>query len=655
MSGATQDDRTAGLAAVWDDLDLDRGGLAWSVSLGVHAALVVTLTLITIYIPSPRAAVTLDSETQEEPLDLPENLEIDDAPQPEIGALSALGSDAGGLNAAMQSDLLEMTTDPLESDALLAPSLDVDPTSPAFSIDRTTRGVAGAAATGAEGAIDRLTAEILRYLEQGPTLVVWLFDQSGSLERQRQEVVDRFDRVYRELGALESAGSSSFRRAGAEPLLSAVLAFGQRTTFLTADPTADVAAIKESVAGIETDDSGDEMVFSALLAAAKRYERHRTGREGRNVLFIAFTDEKGDDAGRLEDAVVLLRRREIPVYVVGVPAPFGQVRNYVKWVDPDPQFDQTPQRAEVEQGPETFYPERLQTAFSPGAADDPPLDSGFGPYALTRLCFETGGIYFAVHPNRRTDRDVSFREVDRLTAELRRFFDPEVMRRYVPDYSSVRNLDATLQQNRARESLVAAAQQDAVERLEQPRLNFPFRNEADFARLLGEAQRAAAKLEPRVQRLYSILKEGEADRTVLTGNRWQAGYDLAMGQVLAMKVRTESYNAILAMAKGGMAFEDERHDTWQLTPSNDVEVGGSLVRQGELACEYLQRVVRMHPETPWAYLAQRELNRPLSWRWVSRYTGVNEPPRVVAVGNNGRPNVPQPRVAPPPRRPPPRL
>lgn len=654
VSEAVQRNSGERLAAVWSELEFDRGGLGWSVSLGVHAALVVAFTLITFYIPAPQAAVTLDAVAEDEQIEVSEHLEIDDAPQPQIGALSALGNDAGGLNAALQSDLLELTTDPLDSDSLETPSLDVDPTSPTFSIDRTTRGVAGAAATGAEGAIDRLTAEILRYMEQGPTLVVWLFDQSGSLDRQRREVVDRFDRVYRELGVLESADAAAFRGAGKDHLLSAVVAFGQQSAFLTPDPTTDVEAMKRAVEGIETDESGDEMVFSALLAAAKRYERMRTGRERRNVLFVVFTDEKGDDAQRLEDAVVLLRRREIPVYVVGVPAPFGQVRNYVKWVDPDPKFDQTPQRAEVSQGPETLYPERLQTAFT-NDDEDPPLDSGFGPYALTRLCYETGGIYFAVHPNRRTDRDVGFGEVAQLAAELRRFFDPEVMRRYTPDYSSYRDVDRMVQENGARAALVAAAQQDGVERLEQPRLSFPYRNEADFARLLTEAQRAAAKLQPRVDRLYAMLREGEEDRASLTGNRWQAGYDLAMGQVLAMKVRTESYNALLAQAKGGMTFEDERHDTWRLTPSNDVEVGSALARLGEQAREYLERVIRMHPDTPWAYLAQRELNQPLSWRWEGRYTGVNEPPRVAAGGNNApNPNL-QPRVAPPPRRPPPRL
>ena len=30
---------------------------------------------------------------------------------------------------------------------------------------------------------------------------------------------------------------------------------------------------------------------------------------------------------------------------------------------------------------------------------------------------------------------------------------------------------------------------------------------------------------------------------------------------------------------------------------------------------YLSRVIKEHPETPWALLAQRELGQPLGWQW----------------------------------------
>ena len=54
--------------------------------------------------------------------------------------------------------------------------------------------------------------------------------------------------------------------------------------------------------------------------------------------------------------------------------------------------------------------------------------------------------------------------------------------------------------------------------------------------------------------------------------RWQAGYDLARGRALAVKVRTEGYNTMLALAKQGLKFKDPKNDTWDLRPTESVTV-----------------------------------------------------------------------------------
>jgi hypothetical protein len=300
----------------------------------------------------------------------------------------------------------------------------------------------------------------------------------------------------------------------------------------------------------------------------------------------------------------------------------------------------------------------LKLQFSQSLDDDVLIDSGFGPYALTRLCYETGGIYFAVHPNRNTDREVRDGEIAVSASYLKRFFDPEVMRRYRPDYCSLREYQEILEENKARQALVSAAQQDWLSPLADPRLVFPVVSEAQFAASLTEAQNIPARLEVKVVQLYETLKMGEKARSTLTGPRWQAGFDLAMGRVLAVKVRTEGYNAMLAKAKMGMEFDSPEHDTWRLVPDQEITVGSVLAKQAEQSREYLKRVVDNHPETPWAILAERELDQPLGWRWVSNFTGVNAPPMVAMAGNdNPVPESERPRMAPPPppRRPPPKL
>ncbi len=58
-------------------------------------------------------------------------------------------------------------------------------------------------AGGTEGAIDRITQEIAASLRQRKTLVVWLFDESLSLEARRTEVSERFENIYRQLGLMD--------------------------------------------------------------------------------------------------------------------------------------------------------------------------------------------------------------------------------------------------------------------------------------------------------------------------------------------------------------------------------------------------------------------------------------------------------------------
>jgi hypothetical protein len=347
----------------------------------------------------------------------------------------------------------------------------------------------------------------------------------------------------------------------------------------------------------------------------------------------------------------------MPVYVVGVPAPFGRVKTMVKWVDPDPNYDQTPQWGAVDQGPETLYPERLRLRFSGEGKTEDIIDSGFGPFALTRLCYETGGIYFAVHPNRNTSRAVRRRETEAFSAHMRYFFDPEVMRKYRPDYVSQAEYERDVEASPARSALVRAARMTWLETLENPRVRFVARNEAALANLLTEAQKKAAKLEPQLDVIYQTLQQGEEARRHEGTARWQAGYDLAYGRALAAKVRTETYNAMLAMTKRGMKFKNEKNNTWVLKSSNEITAGSQLSNLADKAREYLTRVSKDHPATPWALLAQRELRTPLSWQWEETFTDL-APPRPGRGNNNPRPRrdeQPVKLAKPKPRRPVPKL
>ncbi|MCR9116811.1 MAG: VWA domain-containing protein [bacterium] len=657
-----------------EETPLDGDTPVYLVSMVFHLCLIFALALFSVGVATDPNAVVFDAEPiQEQPeeLELPEEFYFSEQAAEDIGANSFEGAEMAFSQAELVSEVSEIPS-PIETefeveDANIQINNMIEvATGLHYSENLPVKGAAGQGETGAEGAIDRITHEILNSLEERQTMVVWLFDQSASLLRQREDIRNRFDKVYEELGVIEAAGNEAFAKHTDKPLLTSIVAFGQTVTMRTKKPTDNIAEIKEAVANIQRDDSGVEKVFSAVYMAADKFKSFRVpndanGEPDRNVLLIVFTDEKGEDVEGLDTTVKICRRYEMPVFVVGVPAPFGREQTQVKWVDPDPEYDQSPQWAPVSQGPESFLPERVKLRFSDLPQDDPVIDSGFGPFALTRLAYETGGVYFAVHPNRNVNRSVSRRETAAFSAHMEKFFDPNIMRKYRPDYVSKDEYMRRVQRNKARQALIIAAQRSGLstESMKSPQLRFARTDEATFVNALTDAQRAAAKLTPKMNALFETLKVGEADREGETELRWQAGYDLAMGRVLAWKVRIESYNHMLAAAKRGLKAKDEKTNVWVLEPSNDpIEVNSQLKKMQEKAFMYLERVVELHPDTPWSELAQRELDAKIGWKWGEDYTPP-PPPRQPGMGN-GNAN-PAPAAGPvmlkkpPMKRPPPKL
>jgi hypothetical protein len=243
-----------------------------------------------------------------------------------------------------------------------------------------------------------------------------------------------------------------------------------------------------------------------------------------------------------------------------------------------------------------------------------------------------------VHANRRVGRDVTREETANVTAYFKTFFDPQVMRKYRPDYVSLDEYKRRLAENKCRGALVQAAMMSTVSQLEQPRTRFVRRDEAALVNSLSEAQMDSAKLDPKVNALVDTLKLGEVDRAKEEIPRWQAGYDLAMGRALAVKARVEAYNELLALARRGYKFEG-KNNTLILEATNDrTALTSALSKTAEKAEMYLKRVIEEHPDTPWAMLAQRELETPLAWKWKEEFTDLAPP--MNNAGNNNAPPMP---------------
>ena len=214
------------------------------------------------------------------------------------------------------------------------------------------------------------------------------------------------------------------------------------------------------------------------------------------------------------------------------------------------------------------------------------------------------------------------------------------MRKYRPDYVSIDEYQKRVKQNKARLALIEAAASSVAAPTpagESARCVSSRSDEAEFSRALSEAQQAAAALEPKINALCQILQQGEADREKETMPRWQAGYDLAMGRALAVKVRTETYNAMLAAAKRGLKPKDPKNNTWRAGAVRRDQRREPIHEAGR-AGEDVSDPRRQGPSGhALGRLAERELEIPLGWKWSDWYTDLTpKDAKAKANPNNAR-------------------
>jgi len=569
---------------------------AWGLSLLMNLSILAMFHFVVMETTRTGDAVStivgdLQDLTREDQFDFSDRISEDSVGTP--GAISSLppsvsaATSVGSTDMSTQEKVEEMLNPQLVnfSEGML-PQVE----GPITAVVPTNGGTDNAegGASGVEGAMDRVAFELRQSLRTRKTLVIWMMDASGSLDKRREAIADRFDNIYKQLG---SDGST-------DGLHSVVVSYGKGAELLTPEPIQDIAKLSEIVrTKIKLDESGEERVFAALKMSLEKFRNWQRASGPWNRMIFIVTDERGDDAAQyLEDVIQLAKRSQTKIYTIGNAAVFGQQKGYVRWTAPDGVELDLP----VDQGPESAFPDGLQLPFV-GRGNDAKLNqmsSSYGPYALTRACAETGGLYL-------------------ITEESRGYsFDRAVMRRYAPDYRPVRIQEQEIAKNAAKAALVTTAGMTYQDRLPAPMLEFRAYNDNILRTDLTEAQKKPAEAVFSLRRLYDSLRVGESARDSLKEDRWKAAFDLAMGRILAMQVRYFGYNQMLANMKvTPKSFEKETDNMWRLVPSDKIESGPEMRKAAEQSKVYLTRVIDDHPGTPWALLAERELGTPLGWTW----------------------------------------
>ena len=151
-----------------------------------------------------------------------------------------------------------------------------------------------------------------------------------------------------------------------------------------AKPTAERSEIIDAIQNVALDTSGVETTFTTVAEIINRWGHFKDAQgQPYHTMVIVVTDEVGDDQAHLEEAVALAQKAKVPIYVLGSQAIFGRDTNYVDYIDPKTKhvFRGVP----VKQGPESYKLEQIRLPYWYNGLQFDIVESGFGPYALSRL------------------------------------------------------------------------------------------------------------------------------------------------------------------------------------------------------------------------------------------------------------------------------
>ncbi|MDX2038192.1 MAG: VWA domain-containing protein [Isosphaeraceae bacterium] len=596
---------------------LDTSIPAYGVSIAFHVVLIVMLALIGFAAQTDESATrTFTSEVVATELPEFSKVELQELDQPDQVVTTPSASIAPTLGP-----VIENPTGPIQPTALASASngdgtpiplanFEVKragdimmPSAPVLGESVSIKGSGSEHVESVEGAVDRVAIEIMRRLEKGRTLVIWTFDASGSLQAERERLSKHIEKIYSHVDQLDQGGL-----AESEGLLTTVVAFGQERRAMTTVPTSNLAGIVEAIQNVPLDSSGIESTFGTVAEVIRKWGKFKNADgELYRPMVIVVTDEVGDDEPRLEEAIGVAQQSKVPVYILGSSALFGRLDGRMNYIDP-----KTGQRyfnLPVRQGPESAALEMIRLPFWYEGPQYEFIDAGFGPWALSRLASETGGIFFVT----RMDR-------------TRIAFDPLGMREYHPDWTPRSVYEKEVERSPLRSAVIQAALITQQNLPGQPSLRFPSIEDPNFKEVVKANQVIVARIDYTVNEALAPITAVAKLRDRETSRRWQAHYDLTRGRLLAMKLRCYEFNAICAkLLKDPPKFSNPRSNAWQLVPTEKVSDVGKSEAVAVEARKLLQRVLDDHPGTPWALLAQRELKDPFGFKWVETY--VPPPPR----------------------------
>lgn len=333
-----------------------------------------------------------------------------------------------------------------------------------------------------------LKGELKSISEDGDAVVVWMLDQSLSMQLDIKNLARDLNETLLEIERDKTTAMTHY-----------VVAFGSDVRLLQ-NATDDGQAVANAIFNLPPDLSGIENTFQATewcvanLLGSPRW-RARGKRLERQKLLVIWTDESGDDYLRIEQTIQTCLAANVRVDIIGPSAVLGAQNGFTAYTHPE---NNVVYQLPVHRGPDSAYPQKLSLGYwyrgvpsnydeltrgpwpgsnvGMGGSNFDTLLSGFSPYALTRLARQTGGRY-----------TIFDRPADRAPFRLADVKD------YMPEYDSLAEIEVGLLRQPLRQIVLASAAEtwkSGLTRYSEPAMAFPpafpGQNPADYRRGLQQ-------------------------------------------------------------------------------------------------------------------------------------------------------------------------
>jgi len=426
-----------------------------------------------------------------------------------------------------------------------------------------------------EEILDDLVREMVEVSHKEFLHVILVFDESRSIDKDREWMRNRLEAVIKELYL-------HLKPREVPGLKWSVASFG-KTSHLQQTPTNKVEDVRKAIARVPNDDSGMENTV-ASLAFCMRNLRTAFANPRFQTFIILVTDERGDDTANdraLEEAIEQLKRQRTRVFVFGHESNFST--GAIKIPYRDAKSGEMVQ-VDTDVGPESAAPEFFTPDELFFRTDTMP--AGFGMYGLARIAAMTKGRYYFLNPGPQV-------------------YDPVRMEQYAPDLCSRKDYAERAARFAARHKIETIVREwDKV----RPEARVQTSNVMTMIPFyMNKTDKAISFCAEGITALKALQfkKSLEPHNT-----RWEAHRDLALAEMFKFKFMLEEYKAGFKALRGiPLSRNGGPLNGFQAT-LNPGGGGGSTPAARKLyesALAQFKLVMEKHDKTPWSAIAANEL------------------------------------------------